>query len=371
VPWNAATNNSYGVVYPWFQTIYYLSNGGGSNYASLQMHLTARNIHGLTFSANYTLSHGLIQTPLYGFNEMTNGNNPLDALHHFTLTAAYAIPGIKSPGQVLQGWAINASVNKLSALPMALVDTADDLGGVGTASAATPELWNLYGNASPFNRILGGAGNVPCYGIAGSKFAPSSSPTSNGCIAVQPGSGNVGTPGYVSNLPAACQAGAAADSTSNGGLWNLANNSSVPVVMSPSLATAKYGYNGYAQLALVGCYVANGSSLTPPAQGTEGNMYASQLRGKGAGILNASITKDWKMKESLTIQFRFEVFNVLNRTQYYDASTAMLNLGAPTTVGQATSTPDVAHGNAVVGSGAPREMQFALRFTFPAVRIGP
>jgi hypothetical protein len=141
--------------------------------------------------------------------------------------------------------------------------------------------------------------------------------------------------------------------------------------MSPSLTTAKYGYNGYAQLALVGCYVADGSALTPPAQGTEGNMYASQLRGKGAGLLNASITKDWKTKESLTIQFRFEVFNVLNRTQYYDASTAMLNLGAPATVGQATSTPDVAHGNAVVGSGAPREMQFALRFTFPAPRIGP
>jgi len=100
-------------------------------------------------------------------------------------------------------------------------------------------------------------------------------------------------------------------------------------------------------------------------------MYGSQLRGKGAGLLNASITKDWTVKERFTVQFRFEVFNVLNRTQYYDASTAMLNLGAPATVGQATSTPDVAHGNAVVGSGGAREMQLALRFSFPGARSRP
>lgn len=365
-PWNSPANNSYGVVYPWFQTIYYLSNGGGSNYAGLQMHLAARNIDGLTLNANYTLSHALIQTPLYGFGETTNGNNPLDARQHFTLTATYAIPGIKSPWQILQGWAANASVNILSALSLALADTSDDLGGVGTASAATAELWNLYGKAAPFNHILGGAGTLTCYGIVGSKFSPASSPMSNGCIPVSPGIGNIGTPEFVSNLPAACQAGAAADSRSNGGLWNVANNSNVPVVMPPSLTGDNYGYNGYAQLALVGCYVANGSALTPPAQGTEGNMYASQLRGKGAGLLNASITKDWAVREKFSVQFRFEVFNVLNRTQYFDASTAMLNLGAPATAGQATSTPDVAHGNAVVGSGGAREMQLALRFTFPA-----
>ena len=186
---------------------------------------------------------------------------------------------------------------------------------------------------------------MTCYGVSGSKFA------SAGCKTVTAGSGTVGTPTYVANLPAACLAGAAADSISNGGMWNVASNSGVPV-------SSSYGYNGYAQLAKLGCYVEGGSALTPPAQGTYGNLYPSQLRGKGNGLLTLSVTKDWKIKERFTTQFRFEVFNVLNRTQYFGVGG---NLGSPTTVGVATSTPDVAHGNAVVGSGGPREAQLALK----------
>jgi hypothetical protein len=92
-----------------------------------------------------------------------------------------------------------------------------------------------------------------------------------------------------------------------------------------------------------------------------GTMYPSELRGKGYGLLNLSLTKNWTIKERLKTQFRWEIFNVLNRTQY---SAPGVNLGTPSALGLATSTPDVTHGNAVVGSGGPREMQLALRFDF-------
>jgi hypothetical protein len=78
-------------------------------------------------------------------------------------------------------------------------------------------------------------------------------------------------------------------------------------------------------------------------------------------LLDLSVTKDWKIRERLTAQLRFEVFNVLNRTQYAGSGT---NLGAPSSFGKATETPDVAETNAVVGSGGPRESQLALRLTF-------
>jgi hypothetical protein len=73
------------------------------------------------------------------------------------------------------------------------------------------------------------------------------------------------------------------------------------------------------------------------------------------------VTKDWKIKERLTTEFRVEAFNLLNRTEY---GTAGLNLGAPSTFGKSQSTPDVSKGNPVVGSGGPREIQLGLKLLF-------
>lgn len=101
--------------------------------------------------------------------------------------------------------------------------------------------------------------------------------------------------------------------------------------------------------------------MVAPALGTYGNMLRNQLRGKGFSTWNASVTKDWKIKERLNMQFRAEGFNILNRTMYAGVG---LNLGAPNTFGEATSTPDVAKANPIVGSGGPREVQLGLKFTF-------
>jgi hypothetical protein len=59
--------------------------------------------------------------------------------------------------------------------------------------------------------------------------------------------------------------------------------------------------------------------------------------------------KNWKFKERLGVQFRFEVYNVPNRTSYF-APTA--NPNVPTTFGQSSSTTN--SGCPVIGSGSPQ-----------------
>ena len=322
--------------YPWFSTINYSGNFGSSNYAGLQTNLTVRNIHGLTLNGNYTFSHALAQNTITDVRNplLDYGNLELDTRHHFTLTGSYAIPGFKSPLQMLQGWAINASVNIMSPLPLNAVDGKSGVGGSGRGTAdvaGTGRLarWTLYGSGTPFNQVLGGAQTIPCFGLSTSKLFGGSP-----CTVVQPGPGG---PTDISNFPSACQAGAASEPNGPGGT------------------------TGVQQLAAIGCYAVGSSAIVPPAQGTFGTMSLNELRGKAFHLVNFSVTKDWKITERLTTQFRVEAFNVLNQTQY---GTVGDDLGSPRSFGLSQSTPDVEHGSPVVGSGGPREMQLALRLTF-------
>ena len=342
--------------FPWFSTILSEVNIGSVNYNGLQINLTERATHGLVFSLNYTLSHALGIQPGNGLGssmvensldpKADYGSMALDARNHFTMTASYAVPGKKIPGQLLEGWALNTSLDFLSALPINAVDTSFDTSGTGEKL----DRWDLYGPASNISDILGKAGTIPCYGLTSSKLVTASG---SPCIKVAAGTGTQGTPGFVANFPAACVAAAEADSSSNGGLWNVSNNTSVPNTTA--------GYNGLSQLANIGCYEVNGSVIVPPAQGTWGTMTYDELRGAGFRNWNLSATKDWKFKERYTVQFRAEAFNVLNRTQYGAIGT---NLGGPSTFGKSTSTPDVAQGAPITGTGGPRAMQLGLKILF-------
>jgi hypothetical protein len=74
------------------------------------------------------------------------------------------------------------------------------------------------------------------------------------------------------------------------------------------------------------------------------------------------LTKNWKIKERYTIQFRTESFNLFNHVNYVSAGAFTGSLSAPAAFGQAPSTPD--GGNPVIGSGSPREIQFGAKFIF-------
>ena len=104
----------------------------------------------------------------------------------------------------------------------------------------------------------------------------------------------------------------------------------------------------------------NGGILTPPAFGTVGNAGRGIFTGPNFRNVDFSVAKIWKLKERYTAQFRFETFNLFNRTDYAGGgANPTSGFGA---FGTSTSTPDTS--NAVLGSGGPRHIQFGLKLTF-------
>ena len=123
-----------------------------------------------------------------------------------------------------------------------------------------------------------------------------------------------------------------------------------------------------------------GLPLSPfytPCAGTVGNSRRNQLIGPGLAQWDLSLIKDTKITEHLNVQVRWEVYNILNRGNfYYLPNYTLNNCGAATftgglcpagnsgTFGALTKTPDVASGNPVIAQGGPRNMNFVLKFIF-------
>jgi len=108
--------------------------------------------------------------------------------------------------------------------------------------------------------------------------------------------------------------------------------------------------------------------MVPPAMGSNGTMTRNMFRGNGLHTWDGSVMKDWKISEKVTGQFRAEVFNLLNQTQYgnpqFNGAGANNAFGTPGVLGASQSTPDVANNNPSLGSGGPREFQFGFKVIF-------
>lgn len=114
----------------------------------------------------------------------------------------------------------------------------------------------------------------------------------------------------------------------------------------------------------------NSDAFSNPADGTVGNARRNMLRAPGISQLDMSIFKDFKFEERYTVQFSWSVFNVLNHPMFA-ANTGEIGSrncdasGVCTGFGTFFATPDVGLGfNPVLGTGAQRNMQFGLRFSF-------
>ena len=133
-----------------------------SHYNAVQVSLTQRTSHGLSFTAAYTYSHAptmfpRISGPALPLNntapDASNyGNSDYDIRHRFTLKLTYALPGMKSPGQILQGWELNSIVTLQTATPWAVQDTSNDFSGTGEVNNPNTwgETWNFFGNPKDF-----------------------------------------------------------------------------------------------------------------------------------------------------------------------------------------------------------------------------
>jgi hypothetical protein len=107
-----------------------------------------------------------------------------------------------------------------------------------------------------------------------------------------------------------------------------------------------------------------GLPLSPfyrPCNGTVGNMRRNMLIGPGLSQWDMTLAKNTKLTERLNVELRWEVFNVLNRANFYYFPNNTLS-GAG--FGHISKTSDVAVGNPVIAQGGPRNMNLALKITF-------
>ncbi len=94
-----------------------------------------------------------------------------------------------------------------------------------------------------------------------------------------------------------------------------------------------------------------------PAKGLWGNLGKNTARGPGLWQIDPALEKRTRLTERLTIDFRAEVFNVLNRAQYGDP---VNNISNTAQFGQITAPVNTT----ATGSGTPRQIQLMLRLAF-------
>ena len=327
---NEYTSQPYYSQFPYLNQIDQTGNLWVSNYDALQVTLSQRTSHGLSFLAGYTYSHALDNHSSGSFDtgapidvrqerlNYASGDN--DSRNRFTLALTYAIPSIKSPGQMLEGWSVSPIISVFSGTPWSASDATNDFLGTGEFNNSLTGLqpWNYSGPPSAFNAA---PHTIPCYG------------SMSGCTpyASLPG----GTP------PAVCVSAAEAPYSGNTQLQQLA-------------LTALNNF---------GCYVQGLGVLTPPAYGTIGDAGRNTFRGPAFYNVDLSIAKDWKFRERYSAQFRAEMFNLFNRADF--GNPASTDPGAGGQFGCSCQTPDASgFGNSVLGSGGPRSIQLGLKLTF-------
>ena len=325
--------------FPFLGYIYQATNRAYSSYNSLQVSLTKRMSHGLSFNVGYTYGHALDNGSLnrFGLNPMNSNNlageyasSDFDVRHRLTATATYNIPGIKGFGQLLEGWQLNTIVTFATAQPWQTFDNADNFSGTGENA----DRWNIFGNPSDFP--------------SGKSSIPDCTVNTKGSAFVQ---GNVTC--VIANAY---------------GLPQTLDSAQTTAAVTGCLAHAASS----ATLNSGGCYVStNGNSfITPPAVGTFGNMGRNIFRDQGFKNWDMSIFKNFTFKERFGIQARWEVFNILNHPIAANPSGAssFVNTGNSPGPGVAFGasflTPDFAAGNPLIGSGSQRVMQVGLKLTF-------
>jgi carboxypeptidase family protein len=316
-----------------------LQNNYSANYNGLQMTLTGRNYHGLSFTAGYTYSHALgyasdqgtaADFPLainsYGnLKQQLYSSTDFDIRHRFTLSLDYALPGRKGYGQMLEGWSVNTVVLLTSGLPWGLADLSDDFSGtngINTAGDSFGEQWNFFGNPKDFTPVHGwtdtnggwenGGGGAPYFpggGLQGSETANTT-----------------------------CNAKAAA-----------------------------IGPLAQASLSNLGCYAVGNSVLIPAAWGSYGNTKANIFRDAGFRDMDFSVTKTFTFKERFKAEARVEIFNIFNHPIFSNPSGGPGGaIGDPSAqpFGAVFLTPDTYSSNPQLGSGGPRAMQLGLKLSF-------
>jgi hypothetical protein len=335
-------NNS---CFSYLQYIDIIHNRDTSNYNGLQVVVTQRTSHGLSFTAGYTYAHTLDESSdnwgngmvlpnnNYAPNKILYASSNFDIRHRFTLSATYEIPGKKHSAQMMEGWSLNTVVTLQSGLPWGLGDFTNDFTGTGEAqnpADAQGEQWIFFGNPKDFTPIHGwtdtnggwqdGGGGLPAYGSANFNGIPSQNA-----------------------LPPACLN--AAKQLDGGAATGLAQ----------------------ATLANIGCYAVGDSVLIPAPFGNTGTTGRNIFRDGGFHDWDFSIGKQFIFKERVTAQFRVAFFNILNKPIWanpFGGPGGSIPDPSSQPFGFVAATPDTYASNPQLGTGGARAMQLGLKLLF-------
>jgi len=331
--------------FPYLNFINQMSNDSHSNYHSLQTTMTKRISHGFSFTAGYTYGHGLDNNSLnrtaYLPQDSSNpgaeyGSGDFDVRHRFTFTTTYNIPGIKGFGQLLEGWKLNSIVTIQSPQPWLITDTSNDFRGGDNS-----DRWDIFGNPATF------------------RSGPNSIPFCSGF-----GVDNTGA--YTTSGVTCTQTSGISGSTSA----PLANSAAMATLCAAHAAGTTTGLSPTSNLVADGCFASSNSVLTPPAQGSFGNMGRNIFRDSGFKNVDFSVFKTFSWKERYSAQFRLEFFNLFNHPISANPYGSANGYGvgndpsAGTGFGCGCATADVAAGSPMIGSGGPRAMQIGLKLAF-------
>jgi len=335
------------------------TSGGHDSYKALQMSLSRRLSSGLTLNSQYTFSRSFGNTS--GSNEARtaannaralsefdydNGYNNFDVRHTFNLSALYDLPfgkgkahDLGSVGNALLGnWEIGTIVNGRSGLPLEIGIVRPDV---------VIQCRNAAGCVVPT-----GTGGVT------TTFA-------NGFVAQLPGTINAANPlppGFIAVV-----------NTPSGGASRNVRRPDLIAGINPYLSNDRL--------------ILNPAAFATPAPGTFGNVPRNFLRGPSFRQFDVVLNKRIKFSESTNLEFRTEIFNIFNRTNF-DVPGSRLNLALPS-VTQTGGVYTVSTSNVVqpgqpytqstaggtfgllrqtvvrdVGLGTSRQIQFALRLNF-------
>jgi outer membrane receptor protein involved in Fe transport len=315
-----------------FAEIDYKTSGGFDSYNALQATLARRFNTGLTLNAQYTFARSIgntagsneARTLATNFNfEDDRGYNNFDVRHTFNLSAIYALPfgkgkryDLGAVGNALLGdMEIGSIINARSGLPIEIGITRPDV----VIQCTNPTAGCTAGEV----RALPGAINA-------------ANPLPAGFVAV------VNTPG--------------------GGASRNVRRPDLIAGVNPYLNNDRS--------------LLNPAAFAIPAPGTFGNLPRNALRGPNFRQFDMILNKRIRLTENTNLEFRTEVFNIFNFTNFANPSSTLNNAlgtganqlqpGQPFTQAAAGSTFGLLRQTVerTVGLGTNRQIQFALRLNF-------
>jgi hypothetical protein len=120
----------------------------------------------------------------------------------------------------------------------------------------------------------------------------------------------------------------------------------------------------------------NPAAFSAPAYGTVGNLSRDTLTGPGYKDLDVSLAKTTKLTESTRLQFRAEIFNVLNHTNLLTPSETVFSAGptqdaktvpapgAPLSAAQSTAPAVSPTAGVITSAATTRQIQLGLKLLF-------